>query len=413
MIKYFFILGTNPLISIAEIFSFAKTNKTTLNIIDVTSHILIIESKEIDINKWQAYLGGTIKIGLIINKYQNINDLLKSVNTETLLNNFFKQTTQKIIFGFSLYSTSLTHYQNKIKSLGIKIKQDLQKLDYKSRFIMAKSQALTAVQINKNKILQQGADIVIAESANGLYIGVTKTIQDFEDYSDRDFGRPQRDAKSGMIPPKLAKIMINLGGVSSDDLLLDPFCGSGTIIQEALLMNINNVIGSDISQKAINDTKNNIDWLTQKYSLTNINISLYTEDVQTLDNDIDSSTVDKIVTEPYLGPQDHSENNQDKINSTINELEKLYLAAFQTFKKITKPSSTIVIVFPLIIIDQDIHVLKILEKINNLGFIRIDPIPENISLFAKIGVTARGSMIYQRPGQRVQREIFIFKKTKN
>jgi len=43
-----------------------------------------------------------------------------------------------------------------------------------------------------------------------------------------------------------------------------------------------------------------------------------------------------------------------------------------------------------------------------MGFSRINPFPENISLFAKIGPTARGSLIYSRPDQKVEREIFIF-----
>lgn len=410
MTKYFFILGTNPLISIAEIFSFAKTKNTTLNIIDITSHALIVESDKIDLDQWQSCLGGTIKIGIILNTFNDITNLLKFINPEILLDNFFAQKTQKIIFGFSLYGISLKHQQNKIKSLGLKIKQYLQKSNHKGRFVLAKDLALTAVQIKKNKIINHGADIVVIESANALYLGATKTIQNFEDYSYRDFGRPQRDSKSGMIPPKLAQIMINLSEVSTDDILLDPFCGSGTILQEALLMKINNVIGSDISQKAINDTKKNIDWLTQKYSLVNVNISLYTKDIQELDKNINSTSINKIITEPYLGPPNLSDNNKEKITSTIDELEKLYLGAFQTFRKILAPDSTVVIIFPLIKVNRDIYVLKILEKTNKLGFYRIDPIPYNISLFAKIGVTARGSIIYQRPGQRVQREIFIFKK---
>ncbi len=413
MTKYFFILGTNPLISIAEIFSFAKTKNITLNIIDITSHALIVESDEIDLDQWQSYLGGTIKIGIILNTFNDITSLLKFINPEILLDNFFAQKTQKIIFGFSLYGISLKHQQNKIKSLGIKIKQYLQKSDHKGRFVLAKELALTAVQIKKNKIISHGADIVVIESTNALYLGVTKTIQDFEDYSYRDFGRPQRDSRSGMIPPKLAQIMINLGGATSTDILLDPFCGSGTIIQEAILMKIKNVIGSDLSDKAISDSQKNIDWLTKKYLLTNINISLYSKDVQSLDTIIEPNTIDKIVTEPYLGSPNHSKQNNDNIINTINELEKLYFNAFKAFHKILKLNSTIVIIFPLIKVGRDIYVLKILEKINSLGFQRINPIPDNISLFAKIGVTARGSIIYQRPNQRVQREIFIFQKTKN
>lgn len=51
------------------------------------------------------------------------------------------------------------------------------------------------------------------------------------------------------------------------DVILDPFCGSGTILTEAMLINYKNLIGADISPKAINDTKKNIEWIIRNYEL--------------------------------------------------------------------------------------------------------------------------------------------------
>ena len=50
-------------------------------------------------------------------------------------------------------------------------------------------------------------------------------------------------------------------------LILDPFCGSGTVLQEALLMGFTQVAGTDLSPKAITDTKENIAWIKEKYNL--------------------------------------------------------------------------------------------------------------------------------------------------
>jgi tRNA G10 N-methylase Trm11 len=86
-----------------------------------------------------------------------------------------------------------------------------------------------------------------------------------------------------MLPPKLAQIMINLalGSVSPDRLsekwkkyyhdygramygVLDPFCGTGVILQEALMMGYS-AYGTDVEPRMIDYTKRNIQWLVRKY----------------------------------------------------------------------------------------------------------------------------------------------------
>jgi len=277
---------------------------------------------------------------------------------------------------------------------------------------LAPEGALSAVQIDKNKIIETGADIIAASGIHSLYLGKTLTVQDYKKYSQRDYGRPERDAKSGLLPPKLAKIMINLSGAGVNDQLLDPFCGSGTIIQEAILMGFKKIIGSDISQKAINDSKKNIDWLIKKYKLPAGKIKLHPVDVKKLDKKIPSNSVDVIISEPYLGPPKQKNISVTDMLALIQELENLYLAAFNAFKKIVKPGGRIIIVFPLFKTKYGIFLLKILEQLEKMGFFRINPLPEKVSLFAKVSPTARGSLIYQRPDQKVQREIFIFKRQK-
>ena len=62
-------------------------------------------------------------------------------------------------------------------------------------------------------------------------------VQDIEAYAKRDQARPARDAKVGMLPPKLAQVLINLcGPLASGSVVLDPFCGTGVVLQESLLM---------------------------------------------------------------------------------------------------------------------------------------------------------------------------------
>jgi len=412
MKKYCFILGKNPFLSLAEIFNLAERLNYQLRIIDITNELLIVESEDFSAQKWQKLLGGTIKIGEIISHFNSAKSLLKYINTKILIDEFFSQSKKKIIFGFSNYGVS-TVEENSFNKLGFKLKKKLQGLDYKARFIETTGKNLSSVQVTKNKIIATGADIIIAGGLNSIYLGRTLTVQEFEGYSMRDYGRPSRDAKSGMLPPKLAQILINLSQTKNEGIILDPFCGSGTILQEAILMDYKNLIGNDISPKAFEDTKNNISWLSEKFKLKNLNIKYFQNDVANLSADIKESSIDAIVTEPFLGPPVNKNYDDSKINDIISELEQLYLNAFKVFKKIIKPDSRIVIIFPLYKFDNSVYHLKILEALQELGFKRLRPFPDDISLFSRVGLTARGSLVYKRPNQIVQREVFIFQYKKS
>lgn len=63
----------------------------------------------------------------------------------------------------------------------------------------------------------------------------------------------------GSMSPKLARCMVNLSRVKENELLLDPFCGTGGILIEAGLIGCR-VAGSDINWKMKNGTAINLDY---------------------------------------------------------------------------------------------------------------------------------------------------------
>lgn len=88
-------------------------------------------------------------------------------------------------------------------------------------------------------------------------------VQDIDAYAKRDQARPARDAKVGMLPPKLAQILINLCGVLKPGAtVLDPFCGTGVVLQEALLMGYR-AYGTDIDERMIKYSEKNLKWLME------------------------------------------------------------------------------------------------------------------------------------------------------
>lgn len=65
-------------------------------------------------------------------------------------------------------------------------------------------------------------------------IGQTVWVQDIDAYSQRDMGR-ERSMVVGMMPPKLAQMMINFATKGDKKLQIwDSFCGLGTTLIESI-----------------------------------------------------------------------------------------------------------------------------------------------------------------------------------
>ena len=415
--KYFFVLGNNPALSAAEIIAVLGSEEEARV---VSGNILILENPATDALKLIKRLGGTIKIGVInseVNRHDNekIKQAILNIIEEDLEE---KGEGSKYCFGISHYGQS----KLPVFPIGLTIKKTLKQNGVSCRLVTSKEKTLSSVVVEQNNLTRQGIEIVLIEEAGTMYVGRTEAVQDFKSLSFRDFGRPDRDDASGMIPPKLAQIMINLSchcernGMersNPETVLLDPFCGSGTILMEAALMGIKNLIGSDISEKAISDTKNNLTWVAEKNpNLKSLlrqaqdgqfsNLQLSKISATEISQKIKLNYVDAIVTEPYLGPQ------RGKIDpmKTKLELEKLYSAALREFKKILKPDGRVVMIFPVRAEGQrpDFHFMN-----PNLdGWQIVNPLPENLQ--EKLHTTRRGTIVYGRPGQKVYREIVVLKK---
>lgn len=442
---YFFILGHNPTLSIAEIYAQIRINFPQ-NLCELSNEALILEiNKKINAEKLQNKLGGTIKIGQIL---MRTSAELTQINTDIFLKELLKkinlsknQTKKKIFFGFSIYQldplVNVKWLMPQIKKLAMEIKTKLKEIGIPSRWVNSKEKALSSVIIQKNKLLEQGIEFCLFFKRQNntdkdpyqlVYLGKTLSCQKFEEYELYDFGRPARKIEEGMLPPKLAKIMINLAQAPKTGTILDPFCGSGTILQEALLMGYKKIIGTDISKEAVKNSQENIKWLTEKISKSkfliskqflNSNVQVFQTDVREISKKLPLNSIDAIVTEPYLGPIKIS-NLKNQISKIILELSDLYIITFKEFKKILKADGQIAIIFPVFNyipnspdLENGFISKKILNKIKQIGFKVITSIPENLRKHPVIKLTSRNSIIYSRPKQKVLREIFVFQKNKD
>jgi tRNA G10 N-methylase Trm11 len=87
-------------------------------------------------------------------------------------------------------------------------------------------------------------------------MGVTILFQDVDEYSARDYGKSVRDMDVGMLPPKLAQIMLNISGEARG--IYDPFVGLGTVLIEAAHGGYWALLGSDLAPEMVEASRENL-----------------------------------------------------------------------------------------------------------------------------------------------------------
>ncbi len=394
--QYFFILGGHPALSVAEICAYLSQKKYDFSICAAGHDYLIISTNQTVSSDILQFIGGSVKFGEIIENF-------KSLPTATELK-VYLPNQDKIFFGLSFYPINLRG-NSKVTSfhLGLALKKLLKETGQSGRLVTSKQNDLSAVVITKNKLLtKQGVELVILRGETKYYLGRTLSVQPFEQLSQRDYGRPQRDDRSGMLPPKLAQIMLNLSLSPLDGKILDPFCGSGTILQEALWQNRQHIIGSDISAQAIADSKKNLAWLHSQYDLSVGHVKLFQSAVKELSKIIAPDSLAAIITEPDLGHPDISPKN---LLVEKTRLEKLYLEAYQVFFKLLKNHGRVVMVWPVFFNNNFLNIEQSLVK---LGFKKILSLPDELLNIYQLN--KRNNLQYARAGQKVGREITLWQK---
>jgi tRNA (guanine10-N2)-dimethyltransferase len=176
----------------------------------------------------------------------------------------------KIQLGLSAYDLKIS--PSKLNAAGLTLKKTLRSQTGRSVRVTPNPELeLNTAQVLHNHLTGSTGIELLLIAANGgqTIIARTYAVQDIDSYTLRDRGRPKRDARVGMLPPKLAQIIINLAvGTAEPDgqILLDPFCGTGVVLQEAMLMGYT-PYGTDLEPRMIDYSQANLTWLRERFNL--------------------------------------------------------------------------------------------------------------------------------------------------
>jgi tRNA G10 N-methylase Trm11 len=187
-----------------------------------------------------------------------------------------------------------------------------------------------------SKRLKLGNEGLMIQIQRGLFlIGNTQLLNDSSEYKQIDENRENRLFSHGT-SPKMSKIMINLLGIKAGERILDPFCGTGTVLLQAAKMGYK-ATGIELDEEVYRVCLDNM----EQYDLTSdvVNVVLGSSETSEF-------SADGVVFEPYMGPFLKKIPTRREALNIISELNGLYLKVFKNLSKQITNQSRVVCILP-------------------------------------------------------------------
>lgn len=411
--RYLAVLGRQPKISIAELESlYARVSP-----VDPEWRLAEFGIKTAAAPTLHR-LGGSLKLAEELT--EPIYEFLKSLPSD-----------RKITLGVSDYSKGATAFRAQGEAL--KLKRFLAKSGRSVRVVPNKEAVISTATSYHNHLFTS-TKIELIKYEKRFYRVIA--VQDIDSYTKRDQARPARDAKVGMLPPKLAQILINLcGDLPQGARVLDPFCGTGVVLQEAALMGYT-PYGTDINERMVEYSRKNLDWLRsavceghhsrESGSLSKSNPSLCSgrdfdpaQPENTLEELVNPLTrqqaiitqgdatkfrwqppIDAVACETYLGQPMSLPPAEIKLKQEKQVCKQIVLGFLKNLLEQIQSETPVTIAVPAWLRpDGHYERLNILDEIQNLGY--------NVKSFRNLG---QEDLLYHRDGQVVAREIIALRK---
>lgn len=380
-------LGRQPALSIAELESLYGAE--AVKPVGQFATLLNVPHGDVDFSR----LGGSIRLCKVLTEldttdWRKITDYL----VEHVPKHVCCLVPGKVKFGISVYGLKTS--TKAINASGLSIKKASKAVERSMRVIPNKETDLNAAQVLNNKMTDElGMELVLVADGNRTILAQTITVQDIDAYAARDQERPARDARVGMLPPKLAQTIINLAKPATKQALLDPFCGTGVILQETLLMGFN-AYGTDIEERMIDYSNRNLSWLATR---PQVNLSSQTYLLETGDAcSFKWQDFDVIACETYLGRPFSTEPNPEKLREIIRDVDTIHKKFLRNVAHQTEPGFRMCIAVPAWHTKTSIKHLPVLDHLTDMGYTRMSFVH-----------AVNKDLIYHREGQIVGRELVV------
>jgi tRNA G10 N-methylase Trm11 len=382
---YLAILGRQPAIGIAELES--RFSADALNII--APDIAQIET-DASVEVFDQ-LGGVTKVAKLL-AHLDFSDWrrIESYVLKTFPHHLHHIPEGKITLGLSVYGLNIAPKQ--IQATALSLKKVIRQTGRSVRIVPNTEAVLNTAQVIHNKLTStNGHELLIIKNNSGVLLAQTQWVQDIDAYRRRDQERPARDARVGMLPPKLAQIIINLSGATQGRHLLDPFCGTGVVLQEGMLAGMQ-VLGTDLEPRMIEYSEKNLDWFCDNHLIGKESYSLEVRDATTHQwNDFQV-----IACETYLGRPFSSQPDEETLRKVIQDCNVIHKKFLQNVARQTKSGFRMCIAVPAWKTKNGFKHLPTLDNLGELGYTRMSFVHAKTQ-----------NLIYHRQDQVVARELVV------
>lgn len=392
--KYVAIAGRQPLISLAEIQ--ALYDKAARLVGKKLVFFEIDEDGEENISPDINRLGGSLKLGRFFDTdFSKLAKFLATAHPEG-----------KITLGISDFSKQKKSGLAKQKSM--ELKRNLARVGRSVRVITSNEPEISSATAHHNQLGEKAGCFEIFLIDHEIYLSLG--TQNITAYTERDQARPARDAKVGMLPPKLAQILINLcGKLPEGARVLDPFCGTGVVLQEAAIMGYV-PYGTDLNERMVEYSKKNLSWLFNERNQKRFKIlpDLILKKDQILEaisvGDATNFTwegeIDAVAFEGYLGAPMSKPPVDIKFKTEKAKCREIAIGFLKNITPQIKSGTPVVMALPAWLRENGKYAgLNILDEIQEMGY-----------NFEKFQDLSQSDLLYYREGQIVAREIIVIRK---
>ncbi|MFW9920153.1 MAG: TRM11 family SAM-dependent methyltransferase [Candidatus Thorarchaeota archaeon] len=438
-----FILGKNWLLSLAEMIVLLEDKGILKSLKDFSKTTAIVSLSEPvrdeDIVDIQSALGGCFKVGRLIETYdievarkafppkgshtKRDRDLLSKCTWAPAV--WGKPRGKKIKYGVSSYPSGEENTTIDMKRFtrGVNdfikthlLGENARRADYviydepDRRDPSRSNTALWPQTISKHGLLKPpNAEILAAFTETNLYIAKTVAVYDSMLQQYRDESRPFISSEIST-SPKICRTLLTIAGAKTGDSVLDPFCGTGTLLMEAALLEMK-CIGIDLDSNAVEGAQTNLRWLGKELG-TYLDITLIKGNATDADKLV-GKEVDAIAFEPHLGPVYRGKPDTQEAIDVMEELTVLYRDTLKALVKILRPDGRIAMTVPVIRAKEKEITIDFNQMLKGTGLQLYRFLPEKIiddksERPRSIRINPnRGALPERKRGQVVQRQVIM------
>ena len=403
MIQAICILGRQPALGLAELESLYGAE----HVLRPSEHVAALDVTPDTVTF--ARLGGSTRLGRVVATVGN--NLWKDTEKQlakSLVEIAGTLPEGKLQLGISAYGIPVT--PQKLTATGLTLKKIVRgKTGRTLRLSPNNELELNTAQVLHNHLTGPlGVEFLVCATADGkTIIAQTTEVQDIDSYTLRDRGRPKRDARVGMLPPKLAQIIINLAVGTANPkfgaVVLDPFCGTGVVLQEASLMGFD-IYGTDLEPRMVEYTKANLTWLTtlpQHRVITHSDDNTYysLEQADATDH-IWKPQPNFVACETYLGRPFTEVPSHDVLEQTVSEVNLILKKFLRNIHDQLPAGGRMCIAVPAWRVQPNaFRHLPLLDSLEEIGYNRVS--------FEHVRDT---DLLYYREDQIVARELLVLRR---